>query len=120
MIEILPESANNVLVARASGYLTADDYEKIFLPALNEKIEKFGKVRAALHLDEQFVGWELGAMWEDAKFGLQHRNDFDRVAVIGGPAWMEWASKIGGYFIDGEIRTFEPGKLQSAIEWVQE
>ena len=60
-------------------------------------------------MDESFEGWELMAMWDDAKFGLQHRNDLGKVAVVGGPTWVKWGAKVGKLLVGCEVRTGPEG-----------
>ena len=118
MIEILPESHENILFAKATGQLTIDDYEQVFIPKLNELIKEYGKIRVVLYLDENFSGWEIGAMWDDAKFGIQHLNDFEKVALVGGEKWTQWMTNIGSYFIKGEVKTFDHPALPEALAWI--
>lgn len=120
MIEILPETQGNTLVVKATAKLTTKDYEEIFIPKLKELIQKHGKVRAVVYLDDNFEGWELGAMWDDAKFGMQHRNDFDKIALVTNKKWIEWATKIGSHFIKGQLITFDGSQLQEALAWIKE
>ena len=42
-------------------------------------------------------------MWDDAHFGLKHRNDFEKMGVIGGPRWVEWGVKLAAMVVSGEI-----------------
>ena len=119
MIEVV-ESKAKVLWLRASGKLTGQDYEEVLIPRLEEAIRDHGKVRLLFHLDQDFQGWELGAMWDDAKFGLQHRRDFDKIAVVGGPRWVDAVVKIFVPLMEGEVRTMLPEQLAEAWEWIQE
>ncbi len=120
MIEIMSETEGKVLAVKATEKLTFEDYEEVFIPKLNQLIEEYGKIRAVMYLDENFTGWETEAAWDDAKFGIQHKNDFEKIAVVGGPKWVEWATRIGAYFIDGEVKTYEASDIQAAISWVKE
>jgi hypothetical protein len=120
MIEILPETQGNTLVVKATANLTTKDYEEVFIPKLKELIQKYGKVRAVVYLDENFEGWELGAMWDDAKFGIQHRNDFDKIALVSSKKYIEWATKIGAHFMKGQMKTFDGSQLQEALVWIKE
>jgi SpoIIAA-like len=119
MIEILPESDGNVLGVRASEKLTDEDYKSVWIPRLEETIRVHGKVRALLYLDEGFEGWEAHALWDDAKFGLQHRKDFEKLAVVGGPKWSGWAISIGGHLLTGEVKVFSGDQLRVAWDWVR-
>ena len=116
----MPETEGNTLVVKATNRLTSEDYEEIFIPQLRQLIDKFGKIRAVLYLDDSFTGWELGAAWDDAVFGIQHRHDFEKVAVVSDKDWVEWATKIGAHFIDGQIATYAPTEFQDAVAWVKQ
>lgn len=120
MIEILQETQGNTLVVKATAKLTSKDYEEVFIPKLKELIQNHGKVRAVVYLDDNFEGWELGAMWDDAKFGIQHRNDFDKIALVSSKKWIEWASKLSSHFMKGQLKTFDGSKLQEALVWIKE
>ncbi len=94
MIEIMSETEGNILVVKATEKLTAKDYEEVFIPKINQLIQEYRKVRVVVFLAENFSGWEIGAAWDDARFGIQHRNDFEKMAVVGGSKWVKWATKI--------------------------
>ena len=119
MIEILPESEGNVLGIRAEDKITDSDYREIFIPQLTKIIEEHGKARVLYYMDSSVTGFEMGAMWQDASFGVKHRNDFDKVAVVGGPRFVEWGTKIAAHFIGGEIKTYGDDQLQEAWSWVK-
>jgi len=119
MIEVM-ESKGNLLWLRASGKLTDRDYQEVLIPRLEEVIWKQDKARLLFHLDPDFQGWELGALWDDVKFGLKHKDDFEKVAVVGAPRWAEATVKIFARFMEGEIKTMLPEQLAEAWEWLQE
>jgi SpoIIAA-like len=119
MIEVMPESNSSALVLKAVGKLTDADYKQVLIPKIEEIIKQSGKAKVLLYLPEGFVGWEAHAAWDDARFGLQHRNDFEKLAVVGGAKWIEWATKIGAYFMKGEVKTFPETQLKEALDWVQ-
>ncbi len=117
MIDLHPASSGNTLVFEAIGVLNSRDYEVDFAPIVERAIREHGKINLVLHLDEQFEGWDLGAIWDDARFGLKHRHDFAHVAVVGAQTWFKWAMQIGAKVIDGEFRTFPAGHFEQAIMW---
>lgn len=120
MITILPETTGYTLAVKASGKLSKENYETVFLPILEKLIKHYGKIRLVMQFDDSFEGWEAGAMWDDAKFGVQHRKDFTRVALVGGPKWMHWGTKLGAAIMDGEVRNFPADQLLEAIVWVKQ
>ena len=119
MIEFLPESQKNILIAKMSAQLTVQDYEEILIPKLDAIIAEYGKICAVIVVDETFTGWELGALWDDIKYGIQHRKDFKKIAVVGASHWLGKAAHLGGLLISGEIQTFNSDKLASALEWIE-
>ena len=118
MIEILPESHGNILGVKGMGKLTELDYKDVLIPRLEGIIKEHRKARCLFSMGVDFQGWELEAAWDDAKFGLTHRNDFEKVAVVGGPLWLEWGTKIGGLIMRGEVKTFSEDQLEEAWNWI--
>jgi hypothetical protein len=119
MITILPESEGNILGVQASDKLTDPDYRDIWIPKLLELIEKYGNVRALIYLDDTFRGWEVAALFDDAKIGIQHGNEFEKIAVVGGPEWVGWSIKMFAHFMKGEVRVFPGEELKAAWNWIK-
>ena len=119
MLEILPESQQEILMVRATGRLTEKDYQEVLIPRLETLLNEYGKAKFLFFMDEQFQGWELGALWDDAKFGVRHRNDFIKVAVVGGARWVEWGVKLFAPFMEGEVKTFPSDQLPQAVDWIK-
>lgn len=119
MIEVLPQSQGKTLGVCFTGKATDEDYVKVFVPTLEKLIKEHGKIRCLYFMDEGFQGWELGAMWDDAKYGIKHRNDFEKIAVVGGPKWAEWATRIASHLVSAEIRTYSADQLDDAWSWVK-
>jgi hypothetical protein len=119
MVEIMPGSKGKVLWVKASGRLTDQDYREVFIPRLEAVIREHGKARLLFHLDPDFQGWELGAMWDDARFGWQHRHDFEKIAVVGGPRWADAVVRLFAPWLEGEVKTMLREQLAEAWEWIQ-
>ena len=118
MLYVLPETAGDLIVVQATDTLTAKDYQDIFIPMVEEKVEAHQKVRVLLYLDHGFTGFEAAALWEDAKFGVAHRNDFIRLAVVGDADWINWLAKIGDLIVSGETRHFTGSQFLQALHWI--
>ena len=119
MIEILPETRGNLVAAKAGGTLTAQDYTDIWLPKLEAVIGAHGKIRALIYFDETFEGWDAGAMWQDAKFGFSHADDFEKIAVVGAAEWVETVVNLFGHLMQGTVETFPTGALEKAYAWIK-
>ena len=118
MIEVLPQSHDAVIGVVAGGVLTDADYKQTLIPLLEKKMASYGRVRLLIEVADTFGGWEMAAAWDDAAFGFTHRADFDKIAMIGGPQWIVWSTKLFAPFIAGELRTFPAGQSQQAWAWI--
>ncbi len=119
MITFMSESSGNTIGVRASGKLTKFDYETVLIPKLTELFKAHGQLNIIFLLEEEFEGWDLEAAWDDASYGLMHRADFGKLALVGGPAWVGWCIKLSGFLMKGEIKVFDPGQLDQAWQWVR-
>jgi polyribonucleotide nucleotidyltransferase len=66
-----------------------------------------------------FHGWELGAAWEDTKFTFRHFNDISRIAMVGDRTWEKGMSTFCKAFTKAEIRYFDSGEKEKAIQWIE-
>lgn len=119
MIEFMSESSSSVVGIRATGKLTDADYKHSLIPKLESLFSEHGKLNVLFYMDKSFEGWDLDAAWDDASYGLRHRADFEKLAVVGGPAWVEWCIKLSGFLMKGEIRIFSADQLKSAWIWLK-
>ena len=120
MIEIMSNPEGNIVAFRISETLTHSDYEEILIPHLELIIGKYGSARLLLDFGESFHGWEAEALWDDAKFGVRHYKDFEKLAVVGGPGWVEWTTKLASHLIPCEVEVFEPSQLSRAWTFIRQ
>jgi hypothetical protein len=118
MFQELAESQGNVIGYKAIGKLTDDDYKEM-VPKLDQLIEEKGNIRMLLQL-EDFHGWEMEAAWDDLKFGLKHRNDIERLAVVGDRQWEKLMADLVKPFMSGQVQYFETPELRKAWEWLRQ
>lgn len=119
MIEIMPRSEGKVLMVKAVGKLTDRDYKEILIPRLETIIGDYGKACLLFDMGPDFHGWEAAALWDDARFGLAHRNDFEKMAVVGGAAWIDWGMKLANFIMSGEIKVFSEKEFDAAVLWIE-
>lgn len=119
MIEFTNEAEGEPIGIRATGRLTDRDYREVLIPRLERLFRQRGKLDLLVHFDEAFEGWDLQAAWDDMAFGLAHRGDFGKLAIVGAPAWVEWCVKLSGFLWPGEIRLFPGEALGDAWQWVK-
>lgn len=120
MMQVSELSKGNILILNATSKLTDQDYKEVLIPRLEAIIKEYGKARLLLDMGDDFHGWEAAALWDDTHFGLSHRNDFDKMGVIGGPKWVEWGLKIASVVISGDLKTFPASEREEALLWIQD
>jgi len=101
MIEKIPDLPNNILGFTAKGTITANDYESVIIPAVEELFSIEGKVRFLYQLGKDFKGFEAAAIVSDIE-------------------WIRAAIKIFGLVIPGHVRVFHNNELAEAIRWISE
>ncbi len=100
-----------------AGKLTHDDY-MIFIPVVEKALKEAKGMKVNLLVDmTSFKGWkELKAMLDDAKFGIKHLNDFDRIAAVGNKKWEELAMKAWGAVSKAKVKFFK--NREKALAWL--
>jgi len=117
MFYFLDLGNDQIVAARVEGKLTHADYAEHLMPRLEAAIKKHGKVRFYLDL-KGFEGWEWQAAWDDFKTGVTHRHDIEKIALLGDHQWEEWASKIFGLMMDGQMKFFPREQAEVARAWI--
>jgi len=107
---------NDVLTVSISQHLTKDDYQQ-FLPKLEKLFQQNRKLRFFIELKD-FYGFEIGALWEDLKFDLKHKNQYGKAAIVGETKWVEWGTKIAALFFASEMKFFSKEQRDEAWQWV--
>jgi SpoIIAA-like len=119
MISYTTASDNAVLGFHVSDRLNAKDYEEVLIPAIEAQIKEQGKARILIEWDDSFKGWEPKAMLDDMRLGFSHWNDFDKVALVGAPKWLDFFIKFFDRLSKGEVKVFADGEYDAAIAWAE-
>jgi SpoIIAA-like len=80
----LEQHADRLLVLRVGGELKKSELDAVQSEFV-KKIAGAGTVKLLVLL-ENFTGWERGE-WGDTDFFFSHRNDFEKIAVVGHTRW---------------------------------
>jgi len=103
---------------KAMGKLTHGDYE-VITPMLDSALGAVKNPKVKVLIDgTEMRGWEVRAAWDDLKLGLRHGSKFDKVAIYGNKSWQQVLSKLGTWFISGEVKFFEDEGL--ALAWLKD
>lgn len=113
------QNVNGTFLAelKVKGTLTHEDY-MVLVPMMENTIKMAENPKVSMLLDAtEFTGWELQAAWDDFKFGMEFKDVFVKIAIVGTKAWQEYSAKMGDWFMDGEVEFFYD--LDEAKDWIQ-
>ncbi len=82
MIELIRGLPPGTLGFCAHGQVTTDDYERIVVPDVEAAFALNRKLRLLYLTAEDFIGFDPGAMWNDAKLGARHFSGWERIALV--------------------------------------
>jgi len=98
------------------GKLTHEDYQT-FVPMIDKALKKAKGLEVDLLVDmRDFTGWKLLAGWDDMKFGLKHRNAFDKMAIVGNKKWEELSIDMMSHLMKGKSKFFK--EREKALSWL--
>jgi hypothetical protein len=118
MLEILPETQDNVLAVRISKELTTADFDQ-YRNLLRELMQRYGE--AHLYYEMVDVAWvQPVAAIENGLFDVIHGLDYGRVAMVGDKKWQEWAAKLISPVKKRGVRYFDLVEKEQAMAWVQQ
>jgi len=118
MVKVLNNIAKDVIGFELNGIVTAEDYEKRLIPAIEEKLQTTKKLKVLYHVDKDFDSYELKAMLDDAKAGFEFWNKWEKIAVVSDEKWIIDAVKVFAFMVPGAIKTFSNAELEEAKEWL--
>ncbi|MDJ0600839.1 MAG: STAS/SEC14 domain-containing protein [Crocosphaera sp.] len=118
MINFLTVKNDLVLALEAEGKVTGDDYQSVIIPAVEDKLRQYKKIRLLYEIGNHFSGFDLKAVWEDFKLGITHWRDFEKIALVSDIQWIRIISKLIGVILPYPVHVFHNNQLIQAEEWV--
>ncbi|QVL34081.1 STAS/SEC14 domain-containing protein [Telmatocola sphagniphila] len=115
-VQFKEEEGGKLLVVNVSGKLEKADYLNL-VPEFDRLFKEHGKLRILFDMSG-FHGWELGALWQDIKFDIQHFSEIEKIAMVGETKWEMGMSLFCQPFTVATIRYFDQANLKSAREWL--
>ena len=119
MIELQKIADTNIIIVTAKSKITGDDYENIFMPALEEMRETYDKLRLLYILGKEYDGYAAEAMWDDTKVGMKEFTHFEKLGVVTNKKWIRGSIKAFGFLIPGEVKLFGTDQLDEANRWIR-
>ena len=116
MLTVLEGLGPDVLGIEATGKVTHEDYQRVFIPIAESRMAK-GPLNLLYVAGPDFAGYEVEALWDDGAFGIEHWHHFGRIAVVTETAWLRAVITIFSPFIPAEVRLFRPTEMEVAKDW---
>jgi hypothetical protein len=118
MIEVLEGFPGNVIAIAGRGRITKADYENVLVPAVEQALKQYDKIRIYYEIGTDFQGIDPGAAWEDLKVGMEHLSRWDRAAVVTDVEWIGTTMKVFGFMLPIEIKLFPLSQVAEARGWI--
>lgn len=108
------EQEKNCLLVEISGEFSLADFREFEAHALY-RIRFQGALSLLLDL-RLMQSYTIDVVWNELRFMRDHRQAFDRVAVLTEDQWLTWSGWIANLFVDADVAAFaEP---DAAREWL--
>ena len=115
----LEQHADRLCVLRIGGELKKSELDAAQAEFV-EKIAGAGTVKLLVLL-ENFTGWERDEAWGDTDFFFSHRNDFERIAVVGNRRYeAQVLAFTGAGLRKGPVKFFSETGESEARAWLAE
>ena len=114
MIELMTDLGPGTVGVRVRGVVDADDYVKVFVPAVEAARTEADHVNVLYVLEPGFAKDAAGAVWDDLTFGMSHLRGWGRIALVSDHDWARHAVGVGKVFMPGHLRYFPLGELAAA------
>jgi hypothetical protein len=108
------DTNGNQIAVTVMGQFTLDDYRE-FEQAVGYGVQFKGAVSVLFDLRDM-LSYSVDVAWEELKFSREHKNDFDRIAILTGDQWVAWSMWVNRLFMSADIRLFDD--LDMAQAWV--
>ncbi len=118
MIELAEDLPDNVVIATAHGRVGTDDYEHVLLPAVSAAWATGKAVRLLYVLAEDFESYDLHAALEDARLGLHHWYEFERIGLVTDHESYRLLMGALGFLMPGQARVFRLADVSEAKAWI--
>lgn len=118
MITLSSGMPDHIVAAEASGKVTGEDYEQVLLPAIEAASKGDDKARLLYVLGADFDGYEAEAAMDDARLGLHHWTDFEKIALVTDHEGYRVTARALGFLMPGEVKVFTLDEADAAREWI--
>jgi len=120
MLELLPETKDNIVAFKATGILTVIDEDSV-TPGLEDMFDCLSeKQKMRVFVDyERLEGFEAGVRTAGLSFELRHRALVERIAFVCTADLQDEVDRMADIFKIAEVRRFDPASRDDAWNWLK-
>lgn len=120
MLEEIRGLPPHVVGMRATGNVTKDHYDQVFIPVVERVAANHKDINLLLLLETDMGDFSGGAWVKDILPGFKHLSKWNRIAVITDQKFVEKATNMFSVIAPGEYMGFSIAELEKAKMWVEE
>ncbi|HNP28943.1 MAG TPA: STAS/SEC14 domain-containing protein [Nitrospirales bacterium] len=117
MYRILDGSEDGIVGIRVESRLSPEEYE-LLNAYLEQLIREVGRINFLCDMTA-LKGSNSQALWEEMSGQLRNLRDYERIAVVGGPGWLEGNTPALEPGRRSQVKVFTPDQKDEAWHWVK-
>lgn len=117
MITLIEGYPDDVVAVHADGQVTAQDYDKVLIPAVEDALKRTKKLKFYYEIGPGFTGMDLGAVFEDMRVGFGHIGQWARIAVVTDVDWIRHAVDLFKLLLP-QAKVFGLAQAADAKAWI--
>lgn len=118
MLKQFADCPAGVQALAAVGTVTADDYRQVFAPLVHQARASGRRLRLVYQFGPDFAGITPGAMWADARLGLEYAQLLDGCAVVSDIDWIATPARRIGKYMPCPVRVYPDNRRDDAMAWL--
>ena len=118
MMQLISDLPTNVVGLIASGHVTADDYERVAIPAVESALKTHDRIRLIYQVPTAFDGFAPGAVWDDVKLGMGHFTAWEKIAVVTDVDWIRGSTRLFAFLMPCPVKLFTNPEVADATRWI--
>lgn len=119
MFKITESNDSKIIKIEVSGKITGDDYHKTLRPYLDVVKDCDEKMRLLCITSDDFEGYSVDAVWEDAKLSIHHFNSFEKIAIVSDISWVVNSCKFFSPVVPCAVKVFPSKDIDKAKAWLE-
>ncbi len=115
----LSESDDSTLCVTFTDVVSLEEYESCVCEPVAKMVSKGKNFAMLVNYDETYKGWSKEAAARSFQFIIDNGRHARKFAYVNPPEARIFQVKMTPKLFGGEIRFFEAGKLDEALEWIK-